>query len=791
MRGRSATDVVGRANELAAIREAIAGASIVTLVGPPGIGKSTLARAAVADRDVAWGTCLAALAWRPFAAFADALGMRPPGDEPNVVASWLLEALAGRILVIEDLQFADPSTLRALEIAAPELAALFTLRINEPASSATLVRLRGMVGCQVNEVGPMTPRDAVALAMRLGASAAEATSIVAMSKGHPLWIMHALGALDSASLAQAVAGIVDRLDPPVRTVLAALGLLGRPAHRAMLGGGVGAAVEHGLVGVADDTVTLVHPMYGEVAAARTTPSDREALHLALGRRLSDPGEAARHLAAAGDRSAAAASARSAAAAATSSIERATHLSVVASCTDSDDDVIEAASAALDAGDAVAAMRWVSRVDATSDLFAAAAAVGARAARLAGDPAALEWAQRGLDSLGAIRGATWRRLSIESTLCGSDDLSAAEALVEQCVGTTDEAAARIAAATIAIASRHASWETYTLDAIGAAVRANDVGAELEGRWLHVGATAATGALDDAIECARRAGERATELGAAGWTRRFAIEGAWLIAVRDPIGESPAAIDTITALRLADTGSIEAARGLLRRAVPHDSRHAAVTSCVAWWAHDDALARESAQRALIAGYDPVVALLAGPTAAWTGAPCGASPQVQQESRAVERRTAMSPEATDLFLLARDGWADVSARGVARCAWAAADAAVTARDRRAQGLVCEAATVVETTGVAALHGRVASVARAAGVVSRRQRVGPAGSNGLSVTAREAEVLTHVAAGLSTRQIAQRLGVSVTTVSTHIRSSIVKLGSANRREAAASLAATLSTTA
>ncbi|MDQ3485553.1 MAG: hypothetical protein M3445_09140, partial [Actinomycetota bacterium] len=600
MRGRqAATALVGRASELTAIRQALAEASIVTLTGPPGIGKSTLARAAVTDRDVAWGTCLAALAWRPFTALADAIGAHPPGAEPDVVASWLLEALAGRILVIDDLQFADPSTLRALEIAAPELAALLTLRTNEPASSATLDRLRGMVGCQMIEIGPMGVEDAVALAMRHGASATEAIGIVTISNGHPLWIMHALGALDSASLAQAVAGIVDRLEPPVRTVLAALGLLGRPAYRAMLGSGVDGAVQHGLVGVSDDIASLVHPMYGEVAVARTTPSDRESLHLALGRLLSDPGEAARHLAAGGERSAAAVSARTAAAAATSSIERASHLSVVASCTASDDDMIEAASAALDAGDPVAAMRWVGRIDATSDLFAAAAAVGARSARLAGDPVASDWARRGLHSLGAIRGATWRRLSIECILCGSDNLSTAEALVEQCVGTAEEPAARVAAAASAVASRHASWETYTWDAIDAAIRANDFAAELEGRWLYIGAKAATGEIGDAITCARSGAERAVELGATGWARQFEIEAAWLIAVRDPIVEEADWIDTITALRLADTGSIEAARGLLRRAASHDSRHAAVTSCVAWWAHDDALARESAQRALLAG------------------------------------------------------------------------------------------------------------------------------------------------------------------------------------------------
>jgi DNA-binding CsgD family transcriptional regulator len=62
------------------------------------------------------------------------------------------------------------------------------------------------------------------------------------------------------------------------------------------------------------------------------------------------------------------------------------------------------------------------------------------------------------------------------------------------------------------------------------------------------------------------------------------------------------------------------------------------------------------------------------------------------------------------------------------------------------------------------------------------PAGPTVLS--RREREVLRLVGQGLSTRLIAARLGISATTVDTHVRSAVVKLGAGNRRQAAAQLA-------
>jgi DNA-binding NarL/FixJ family response regulator len=52
--------------------------------------------------------------------------------------------------------------------------------------------------------------------------------------------------------------------------------------------------------------------------------------------------------------------------------------------------------------------------------------------------------------------------------------------------------------------------------------------------------------------------------------------------------------------------------------------------------------------------------------------------------------------------------------------------------------------------------------------------------LTAREAEVLGLVAEGLSNREIAARLFISANTAANHVRSILMKTGTANRTQAA-----------
>jgi DNA-binding CsgD family transcriptional regulator len=69
------------------------------------------------------------------------------------------------------------------------------------------------------------------------------------------------------------------------------------------------------------------------------------------------------------------------------------------------------------------------------------------------------------------------------------------------------------------------------------------------------------------------------------------------------------------------------------------------------------------------------------------------------------------------------------------------------------------------------VEAVLEAAGHRSRRRPEWPAG-----LTAREVEVLRLLARGLSTKQIAQRLGMSPKTAGNHIEHIYSKIGANNR---------------
>jgi DNA-binding CsgD family transcriptional regulator len=92
------------------------------------------------------------------------------------------------------------------------------------------------------------------------------------------------------------------------------------------------------------------------------------------------------------------------------------------------------------------------------------------------------------------------------------------------------------------------------------------------------------------------------------------------------------------------------------------------------------------------------------------------------------------------------------------------------RASPLLTEAASIAERSGLRALLARIDAV----GPVERRSL-----PDGLSE--REAEVLRHVARGLSNREIGQALFISEHTAANHIRSILRKTGAANRTEATA----------
>jgi DNA-binding CsgD family transcriptional regulator len=136
--------------------------------------------------------------------------------------------------------------------------------------------------------------------------------------------------------------------------------------------------------------------------------------------------------------------------------------------------------------------------------------------------------------------------------------------------------------------------------------------------------------------------------------------------------------------------------------------------------------------------------------------------------------------------DGWDRVGDRWMAaeaRLREAEACVAVGHAARAAMALRAAHTTALDLTS-ATLLGRVESVSRRTRISVESAEVvtvDPREADRLGLTPREAEVLAHVAAGRTNRQIGEELYVSEKTASVHVSNILRKLGVSTRVEAAA----------
>ena len=137
-------------------------------------------------------------------------------------------------------------------------------------------------------------------------------------------------------------------------------------------------------------------------------------------------------------------------------------------------------------------------------------------------------------------------------------------------------------------------------------------------------------------------------------------------------------------------------------------------------------------------------------------------------------------------RAAWADAIAAWdaigqpyrLARTLLSAAEADAAAGDRATAGdRLRRAAALAEPLGARPLSERIDALARRVGLAQGA----PAPAPTLGLTPRELEVLRHLAAGRSNREIADELFISVKTVSVHVSNILGKLGVAGRGAAAA----------
>jgi DNA-binding CsgD family transcriptional regulator len=140
----------------------------------------------------------------------------------------------------------------------------------------------------------------------------------------------------------------------------------------------------------------------------------------------------------------------------------------------------------------------------------------------------------------------------------------------------------------------------------------------------------------------------------------------------------------------------------------------------------------------------------------------------------------DAAEVFLAAAESWRPILWRCTLRCRWAAGHALSLAGDRRAARSLLESVDAeLDRSGVPALRTRVVASLRSTDRSPTTTSPGPRGSSLL--TSQERKVMLLVVEGLTSNEIARRLGIAPSTVNTHVRSAKHKLGARTRIEAAA----------
>jgi DNA-binding CsgD family transcriptional regulator len=266
--------------------------------------------------------------------------------------------------------------------------------------------------------------------------------------------------------------------------------------------------------------------------------------------------------------------------------------------------------------------------------------------------------------------------------------------------------------------------------------------------------------------------------------LALGGVMLDAPLSPSLRSE--VSAQVALAYGDHGAPDAARAVL------DSARADSSELARWCDAEldallgdhDAAYRKAAAVAASSRRWPVPAL-ASVTAAWaaTNGGCGFDTRHGLDGAAAVELSALAlgtadPGAATIFRDAAARWETLSRRSVLRCRMAAA-LAFAACDRPAalaelRGVREEA----DASGMAVLAAQVDRARRRLG--DPDARVGASGPRGSVLSRREAEVMSLVADGLTSVSIAARLNVAPSTVETHVKSAMRKLGAGTRTEAA-----------
>jgi DNA-binding CsgD family transcriptional regulator len=561
------------------------------------------------------------------------------------------------------------------------------------------------------------------------------------------------------------------------------------------------------------------------------PDERRALHRRVAEAAQDPGTAADHYAAAGDRNAAYRTALEAAATAESRARRAHFLAVAAENATGGESArlrLRAANALLAVGQYDEALRHATNLKSGNPVLQAEAALRAATACvwLRDSRAAESHLVRGISLVAGTKLPVEARLHIERARLRLDehDPERAGSVVEGARALANAAGVEQAAARFlyGLAKRLRFLPDAVDDLRAASEMARDSGDD----WLEADAMAHLslalclfGDPDQARTCAERLLHRANAIEQPGWAGvaqfllahldahcdgRYAAAAASLRALVDGplIGPFLEDAQALYALVLAYDGAETDSRLRITRSLARSSLAWArpvlllARAEVEWLTGRTSAALAAVEELRVGtgrGYEDLLAL-ASIYEAWALVDQGHAPPpvsvppvasltaVPLELRALRLLSTADGrhEASQMFEAAADAWARHRHSAELRCRWAAADAARLSGDAARAGALlkslesrAEQMTPLLTRVRASL--RNLGIPSATGTVIVRRARSDSG-----LTAREREILRYVGSGLSSRDIAHLLSIAPSTVETQIRSAMRKLGAATRIQAA-----------
>ena len=828
--------LLGRDAEIGSLTEAIEARRPSLVIGEAGIGKTSVLRAAAArsGREVFEGGALSTLSWMSYLPFERAIGRSMPEGDQAFVASFVESSIGEGLLILDDLQWADTYTLAILSLLAHRIPLLGAVRSGDPGTEMALHQLNE-AGFDVVLLPPLEPTHAASLVRlrnpRLDDRSVDA--VVEEAAGIPFFLEELSSGPLTESAHVALRVRLRSLSAGARRSLGLLALLGRPAPGDLLGPGANEILASDIAVPDGPLIVLRHLLLGEIALGSLSIEDTRELHTVLARSVEDPGEAARHHAAAGELTLAYERAMQAADRSLRPGERAHHLGLAATCAqgeDADELRLTAAEALIEAGEfgeALALTKCV--VSQEPEIRATACLLSSRAVWSIEDGPDVDLALgEGLALVGGSRSSLELRLLEHGVRvkAGRFEVEEALSLAREALRLSERVHERRAASLCQLgAALHAAYRPveasrYLRRSLRAAAKEGDEATEMEAAGWLSGALDDQGDLEAAHRVISRYMRRARDLGLLGSEAVFRFQLARsdlfdrgdyrrAIPALQELSEGVALLaaarleaETLSALALGDVGRVPEGRRLCEEMLAHD--HVLfdrafvfhVLSEIELLAGRFGRAIELTERTVASSEGvevsqfPLISSVIRGYASWR---LGVRFTVSIVPAPVPILGAYEVELGALAEVADHRWDRAERafeaaaaehvriggdfRALQRCLWAAGEAALQAGavDRARERLLAVEAEVA-AHGMAPLLGWVQRSLRKAGV-----RRSVARESGGAVSGRQRAILELVAEGLTSREIAARLGLSAATVDSSIRSSMARLGARTRVEAAA----------